>query len=294
VLSQLVELWDDPGAKEKRQLAKAIKALQKAEQRKALATIIMTDIHAREDAALVPDSVLDFLCGPWAQVIAHARMADKTGADDPGHFAQLIDGLMWSAQPNLTCKKISTLTRLVPQLLNRLREGLTTIDYPPHRTSGFFEVLMHLHQRGFKPDAEIAPPAESRRSRHETNASAPFGENDGLWIAPLEARASGFIDLSTNPQPLPAPEALDELVVGSWVALMAEGSWTRTRLTWTSPNATLLLFTDALGYMQSLTRKSCEQLVATGQLQIISLDPIEDALDAVVEAAMHNSVDVRV
>ena len=294
VLSQLVELWDDPGAKEKRQLAKAIKALQKAEQRKALATIIMTDIHAREDAALVPDSVLDFLCGPWAQVIAHARMADKTGADDPGHFAQLIDGLMWSAQPNLTCTKISTLTRLVPQLLNRLREGLTTIDYPPHRTSGFFEVLMHLHQRGFKPDAEIAPPAESRWSRDEINGSTPFGGNEGLWIAPLEARASGFIDLSTNPQPLPAPEALDELVVGSWVALMAEGSWTRTRLSWTSPNATLLLFTDALGYMQSLTRKSCEQLVATGQLQIISLDPIEDALDAVVEAAMHNSVDVRV
>jgi hypothetical protein len=293
VLGHLAELWDAPGAKEKRQLAKAIKALQKAEQRKALATVIMADIHARKDAALVPDAVLDFLCGPWAQVIAHARMTDKSGVDDPGHFAQLIEGLMWSAQPHLTRKKVTTLTRMVPQLLNRLREGLATIDYPPHKTSGFFEVLMHLHQRGFKPDAVAAAEPLAKRPRHDVSAAALLSGNDSLWVAPLEARASGFIDLSTDAPPLPARNALDELVVGSWVALMAEGSWTRTRLSWTSPNTTLLLFTDALGYMQSLTRRSCEQLFAAGQLQVISVHPVEDALDAVAAAAMHNSVDIR-
>ncbi len=293
VLGKLVELWDDPGAKEKRQLAKAIKALQKAEQRKALATVIMTDIHARKDAALVPDAVLDFLCGPWAQVIAHARMSDKSGADDPGHFAQLIEGLIWSAQPHLTRKKVATLTRLVPKLLNRLREGLATIDYPPHKTSGFFEVLMHLHQRGFKPDAGTPAPPQTNKQRNAASAAAHLSDNDSLWVAPLEARASGFIDLSTDASPLPTRNALDQLAVGSWVALMAEGSWTRTRLSWTSPNTTLLLFTDALGYMQSLTRRSCEQLFAAGQLQVISVHPVEDALDAVAAAAMLNSVDIR-
>ncbi len=293
VLSQLVGLWDDPDGKEKRQLAKAVKALQKAEQRKALASTIVADMLARPDAALVPDAVLDFLCGPWAQVIAHARMADKSGADDPGHFAQLIEGLMWSAQPHLTRKKVPTLTRLVPQLLSRLREGLATIDYPPHKTSGFFEVLMHLHQRGFKPDAAAASPPVARRPRDAASMSAHLSGNDGLWVAPLEARASGFIDLSTDVLPLPQRTAIDELVVGSRVALMAEGSWTRTRLSWTSPNTTLLLFTDALGYMQSLTRRSCEQLFATGQLRIISAHPVQDALDAVVQTAMHNSVDIR-
>jgi hypothetical protein len=293
VLTQLVERWDDPGAKEKRQLAKAIKALQKAEQRKALAAVIMTDIHARKDAALVPDAVLDFLCGPWAQVIAHARMTDKSGADDPGHFAQLIEGLMWSAQPHLTRNKVPTLTRLVPQLLNRLREGLATIDYPPHKTSGFFEVLMHLHQRGFKPDTGTAAAPLTHKPRDAASKAAHLSGSDSLWVAPLEARASGFIDLSSEVPPLPARNALDELVVGSWVLLMAEGSWTRTRLSWTSPNATLLLFTDALGYMQSLTRRSCEQLFAASQLQVISVNPVEDALDAVAAAALHNSVDIR-
>ena len=294
VLGQLVALWDDSGAREKRQLAKAIKALQKAEQRKALATIIMADIHARKDAALVPDAVLDFLCGPWAQVIAHARMADQTGTDDPGHFAQLIEGLMWSAQPHLTRKKVLTLTRLVPQLLNRLREGLATIDYPPHKTSGFFEVLMQLHQRGFKPDdATAAASPAMNKARDPKGTSARQSESHGLWIAPLEARASGFIDLSSDVQPLASQAPIDELAVGSWVALMAEGSWTRTRLSWTSPNATLLLFTDALGYLQSLTRRSCEQLFALGHLRVISVRPVEDALDAVAQSAMFNSVDIR-
>ena len=294
VLGQLVELWDDPGAKEKRQLAKAIQALQKAEQRKVLATIITADVHSRADAPLVPDAVLEFLCGPWAHVVAHARMVDKSGAADPGHFAQLIDDLMWSAQPHLTCKQVSTLTSLVPQLLNRLREGLATIDYPPHKTSEFFEVLINLHQRGLKANAEIAPPPQVRAPPEEAGASPVGGANNGLWIAPLEARASGFIDMATEHQPVPPRNILDELTVGSWVALMAEGSWTRTCLSWTSHDATLLLFTDALGYMQSLTRKACEQLFVTGQLRLISLDPVEDALDAVVETAVRNSVDIRV
>ena len=293
VLSQLVSLWDDPAGKEKRLLAKAIKALQKAEQRKALASTIVTEIYARPDAALVPDAVLDFLCGPWAQVVAHARMSDKSGADDPGLYVQLIDGLMWSAQPHLTRKKVSTLTRMVPKLLGRLREGLATIDYPPHKTSEFFELLMHLHQRGFKPDEASAAPTLAAMPRDAARTAARLSANEGLWVAPLEARASGFIDLSTDAQPLPAQTTMDELAVGSWVALMAEGSWTRTRLSWTSPNATLLLFTDALGYMQSLTRRSCERLFATGQLRVIALHPVEDALDAVAQAAMRNSVDIR-
>ena len=120
-----------------------------------------------------------------------------------------------------------------------------------------------------------------------------LGGQDALWVAPLEALASGFLDLTTEQQPLAPPAPADALQVGIWVALMAEGGWTRTRLAWTSPNATLLLFSDALGYLQSLTRTAYEQLFAAGQLRIISADPVEDALDAVAQRAMRNSVDIR-
>ena len=77
------------------------------------------------------------------------------------------------------------------------------------------------------------------------------------------------------------------------MALLAEGSWTRTRLAWASANGSLLLFSDALGFIQSLSRRACEQLHGQGHLRIISTDPVEDALDAVASTALRNSVDIR-
>ncbi len=284
-LGHLVDIWNDRTGRDKRQLSKAVKALQKAEQRNALAQTIVADIRARPDVALVPEPVLEFLCGPWAQVVAHARMSDHSGADDPGHYAGLIEDLVWSAQPHLTRGSIPVLTRLVPKLLTRLREGLATITYPPRSTSEFFEVLMNLHQRGFKPDVDTGVPAAPRAAR--------LSPADLPWLAPLEARASGFIELATDVQPLLAAAPARWLAVGDWVALLAEGSWSRTQLTWASPSVSLLLFTDALGYMQSLSSQSCEQLFAAGQLRVISTDPVEDALDAVAQTALRNSVDIR-
>ena len=291
-LARLAQLLDDQDAREKRQVDRAVRALRKAQQRNALAATLAMDVLARPEAALVPDAILDFLCGPWAQVVAHARMADRSGDADPGHYIGIVDDLLWSAQPHLTRQKVASLTRLVPKLLAQLRAGLATIDYPAQKTSQFFEVLMQQHQRGFKPDATTAQPAQ-RQGRDALERRQTQLGRESAWIAPAEARASGFIDLETPPAPLPGPVPLEGLKVGAWVALFAEGGWTRTRLCWVSENGALLLFSDALGYLQSLARTACEGLLMAGKLRLIAEDPVEDALDAVARAAVRNSVDVR-
>ena len=53
-------------------------------------------------------------------------------------------------------------------------------------------------------------------------------------------------------------------------------------------HTTLLLFSDALGYMQSLTRRACEQMFADGQLRLLTADPVEDALAAAAAARSHS------
>jgi hypothetical protein len=122
----------------------------------------------------------------------------------------------------------------------------------------------------------------------------PAALGDSVWLAPTEALVSGFIDLETKLRPAaPGPVPVDAFQPGAWVTLLAEDGWTRTRLIWASPQSTLLLFSDALGYMQSLTRRACEQMFADGQLRIVCADPVEDALDAVAQTAMQNSVDIR-
>jgi hypothetical protein len=89
-------------------------------------------------------------------------------------------------------------------------------------------------------------------------------------------------------------EALDELPLGSWIELQSKGQWSRTQLTWSSPHGTLFLFTNSVGATQSMTRRSRDKLVASGQLRLISGQPVvEEALDAVAKVALRNSLDSK-
>jgi len=288
-LSRLVDFWDAPGGAERRRLERAVEALKEAEQRNALAATIVGDIQGRTDLAQLPRAVFDFLCGPWAQVVAQARIRDRSVAVDPGDYAQTIEDLLWSAQPHLASRNRAALAQLVPQLGQRLQEGLASIAYPEAGSAAFFEVLDSLHRQGLDATAAPAAPAPAFQ---DTGAPAP-APGESVWLAPTEALASGFIDLDTAHRSVRPPVDVDAFHPGLWVMLLADDGWTRTCLIWASPGRTLLLFSDALGYMQSLTRKACEHMFVDGQLRIISGDPVADALDAVAQTAMRNSVDIR-
>jgi hypothetical protein len=296
-LARLVAVWDEPASRERRQIARAVNALQQAEQRTALAAIMVREVLARPDAALVPSSVLDFLCGPWAQVVAQARITDRSGVDDPGGYAGLIDELMWSAQPALTSQDVPALRRMLPRLQQVLQQGLATIECPEPQTQEVFAALAQLHQRGLDQrglDQQAFADTENQgQSTAHVPAHSRWDASDSAWLVPSEARVSGFIDMPLDAVTVPDAALSGQLVVGAWVALKAEGSWSRTRLAWTSANGSLLLFVDALGFIQSLSRRACEQLHAQDHLRIISTDPVEDALDAVARTALRNSVDIR-
>ena len=287
-LERLVSLLDDPDGRDGRRLGKAMEALRQAEQRNILAETIVAEVQDRADAQDTDPLVRGFLCGPWAQVVAHARIADSTGAADPGDYAQNIEEVLWMASERSAAVPRATRKQRLNALMERLRTGLASIAYPQVDASAVFERLAQA-QTG----SAIQPPVAETTSGSLGNTKQ-MGL-DSFWLVPTEAQASGFIDLSSVLQPLSDASAgpMDVLVVGVWVALQAEGGWTRTRLSWTSPNGSLLLFSDALGFMQSLSNRSCQQLFAAGQMRVISNDPVEDALDGVAEAALRNSVDVR-
>lgn len=288
-LERLVSLLDDPQGRDNRRLGKAVEALRQAEQRNILAETIVAEVHHRADAQGADPLVLGFLCGPWAQVVAHARMADTKGADDPGDYAQAIEEVLWMASERSAAVPPAIRTQRLNALLEHLRAGLASIAFAQADAEAVFERLAQL-----QTSRVVQSPAAN-------TASGSLGDTrqldiDSFWLAPTEAQASGFIDLSTAMQALAGTPSgpVDALTVGVWVALRAEGGWTRTRLCWLSPGGSLLLFSDALGFMQSLSERSCHQLFAADHLRILSNDPVEDALDAVAETALRNSVDVRV
>lgn len=305
-LTSLMRVWDDATVRAERsqKVDSAVAVLKFAEQRNLLADKLVADMQALVALRQVPQSLVDFLCGPWAQVMACAQLKDPAGADDPGGYKALTSKLLWSAQPELTHRHIDKLTKLVPQLLLGLREGLRLIDYPPSKTSVFFDVLMKLHQQAFQPMAR--GPAPSGRAGLLASLL-----DDDHWVAPAEAKASGFLALSDGQavgQPLAAditpawvPDEPDVVIsdlgalsVGSWVELQVKGAWTRTQLSWVSPQRTMYLFTSVQGNTQSMSQRMLERLFGLGQLRVVSEQSMVDrALDAVVHTAMLNSLDLR-
>ena len=222
-------------------------------------------------------------------------------------------------QPELTRANTGQLARLLPKLLPKLREGLASIDYPADRTEAVFELLMQLHQQAFTPGPRVAAPATTAPAAAAPMATpaaepaqpAPLDDDDP-WVAPSEARESGYIDISQSPESEgadTAPEAAPEtapgnaappqlpsstITVGTWVNLQVAGQWERTQLSWIGSHGNLFLFTSASGRTQSMTLRLLHRLLQQGALQVLAEQTVVDnALNAVAQTAMQNSVESR-
>jgi len=317
VLLVLREAWHVSAQQRERAREDAVRVLQHAEQRNLLAEKIARQIDSHPDSARVPEVVIDFLCGPWAQVVAQARILGGANSGAADKYQALISAMLWSAHPELTRKNITKLTRLVPLLLNTVRDGLDTIRYPATKTSAFLEALMGLHQLAFRSAGKPVEKATQPAAPRLPGARAHLLEGDNPWVAPEEASVSNFMEFPEHQAALALPildappatiasvpatsevaavktadAALDELPLGSWVELQTNGQWVRTQLTWASPHGTLFLFTSVFGTTQSMTRRSRDKLVANGCLRLVSAQTVVGgALDAVAQIALRNSLD---
>ncbi len=306
-LYNLNNMWSEQLVQLQQSVQQAMRVLNRAEERNLLAEKICASLEQIPDMQRVPAPVVDFLCGPWSQVMAAAELNNTEGAEDPGGYKGLVNLLLWSAQPDLTRQDLGKLTKLVSKLLSKLREGLSLIDYPSLKTSVFFDALMKLHQQAFRP------PIEEAAASGKTAAISLLG-NHKHWLAAEEAKVSGFMDLADETpgrQPVKRPlhaagplldsviplasqmaPELDGLIAGAWVEIAIKGVWQRSQLTWISPQRTMYLFTGAHGQTQSMTRSSVEHLMANNALRLVAEHSMVDGeLDEVVHTAMLNSLD---
>jgi len=272
--------WDDAQPRGHGRRERAMRALLRAEQRNLLAERIGQQVLARPDAQAAPREALAFLTGPWAQVLAQARLTDTTGAEDPRGYGWVVTAVLWSVQPALA-------PRLADQqalLARRIQEGLASIDHLPADTRRWQDLLAALR------DLALSSAAGSSVRAGE---AADVPRRIDTWLAPLEMHESGFVpDASMAPGADSETDALPvrELAVGSFVDLLGD-RWERWQLAWASPQGLLFLFTHASGSTRSMTRRKLEEMLGRGTLRLVSAQPIlEGALDAVAHAAWRNSL----
>jgi hypothetical protein len=279
-LSALQEAWEEAQPRGRRNRERAVRALVWAEQRNLLAERIGRQILERPDVAGAPREAVAFLTGPWAQVMAHARLGDGTGDEDPGGFGWVVQIVLWSVQPALASRVVGQHRTLV----KRIDQGLASIDYLPGDTDRWQNLLSALR------DLALSTASGSFLRVAEPEA-AP--DKVDTWLAPIEMHESGFVPDSKIPlgSTISEPDTLpsQELAIGAFVDLMSDG-WERWQLTWASPHGLLFMFTHASGATRSMTRRKLQSMLSHGTLRLVSAHPVvEGALDAVARAAWRNS-----
>ncbi|RYX92738.1 MAG: DUF1631 family protein [Comamonadaceae bacterium] len=218
-LQQLEAAWAEQDRDTSGAQHQMLQAMQFAEERQAKADQIAWDMSARPDLDGVPAVVLDFLYGPWALAMAHARMIDTTDAIDPMGFSSVITDLIWSVKIEFTLRQPAKLVEMIPPLLKELHAGLSLLGRDPREDEAFFERLMRLHRPALrlrraknKRDAEEsgAVPLEDLEAQPATAEQRKAKAAALPWLARNELDAAGFEDtLPTAPgqlaEDLPEP-----------------------------------------------------------------------------------------
>lgn len=319
LLDHLQQQWggQDQGARQKRE--EAARALLHAEQRNLLAQKLATEFTQLLDGLDVADFVRDFLRNAWAQVVADAQLSCEDGSSDPHGYRALVDDLVWSVQKSSAQRgRARRLVQMIPGLLQRMREGLQRIGYPPEMTQRFFDHLITLHRDAVQEGRDRATNKAADAAWSEESQFTDSAVE--MWLDGVEVQESGYVDfdklpdggVDTDIEKVAAPEApeqeeasrevpgedsmaglrSDELRVGTWVEILIRGEWVRAQLTWCSPHATLFMFTSVGGAAHSMSRRTLDKLRSGDQLRVVADRPVVDeALDQVAQAALKNSLD---
>ena len=315
-LADLKTRWtaDDQAHEQREQ--RQLETLNHAERRQELADQIAWEISLRPDVFGAPGIVLDFLYGPWSLAIASAELQHPEGGPDPQGYRKVIGQLLWSTHSQVTLRQPSQLFQIVPGMLMSLRQGLEGLGKSPEETQTFFDALLKFHEPVLKlrrmrarvdgqatapvPEATIedkqaletllapASPAQQKPTPPEQPwigarelASAGFSETlplSGAASADAPDTAAGTLAASETPEEADDdPSALlHRLTKGSWVDLFSGGEWLRAQLVWSSQKASLFMFTSHAGRAHTMTRRSCEKLMAKRWLRPVEARPVMD------------------
>ncbi len=193
VLKKLEKQWTVLDAQELATREEAARALMHAEQRNMLAQYLAQEFRANAEGVDVPHAVVDFTCGPWAQVVAEAQLRCTDGTSDPQGYHELVAELYWSVQPRVAKRNRKRLVQIIPAMLGKLRQGLHLIEFPPEMITDFFTTLIAMHEAALegRPKAAVVQVASQVQDDAVEQA---MGEDTGQETSEETTEDAGLTD----------------------------------------------------------------------------------------------------
>ena len=142
---------------------------------------------------------------------------------------------------------------------------------------------------------QAAELAESITADSQTGEPSAAGDPENITLVhlpddPLAMPSSHDIAHRSEQVKEQAALTLSRLKTGSWVDLYSKRQWLRAQLIWASSHATLFMFISHGGQPHSMTKRSCEKLIAQRLFRPVDTQGVvAQALGAVVDAAAAQS-----
>jgi len=246
----------------------------------------------------MPEVMADFFRTQWVQVLQNIAVA--VGEDSPAwkDALQLIPDLAESIVPKKKPEERMALISALPSLLSRLNRGLDLVGTDKTARRPFFDTLVTLHTAALKGEPVAATPSKARAEApaaptpEKTPAPAP---NEGDLVV-TRSMANGVeveevtlvgAQVTWRADDRDIARQVAELKRGDWVEFhQEEGPHSRERLTWTSPQRHLLVFSNHRAAKAiSIAPEALIKMIRQGRASIVrDTSMFERAMSGVLES----------
>ena len=249
----------------------------------------------------VPSHIADFLTRKYPLVMKRALLGGGTGGVAWALATQTLSDLLWTMTPKATPEERQRMVGLLPDLLRRLNAFFDKVGVPQDEKAPFIDALAQQHSKVIKgvrkvvdkkPLAEKRDKTETAKDGRETLDMSPLGlpvsgvvvsqnmaptvvvtrivQEDGVEIETMSV--SGRTAGSRPARNL----SVSAIKRGDWVEFLAEnGDSLRARLSWTSPQRGVMLFTNPQSSKAvSISPEAMAIQLKRGQAKILGDDPM--------------------
>jgi hypothetical protein len=157
---KLRALATEEDAREKTEVDKAAKEVEKREKLALARNAAQEAIKERFDEEKVPRSVLDFLLKHWVKHLLVTHLQGGMESDAWKTAVETMDLLIWSVHPKTDPLQRKKLASSVPTLLKNLTKGMQAAGVEDTARTAFFAELMKLHTAVLKAGGDIIDDAK--------------------------------------------------------------------------------------------------------------------------------------
>jgi hypothetical protein len=266
--------------------ADAIARLEELSRRDQLQARYRQRISAQVMDMNLDRSVLDFLVGPWVEVVAAGVV--RFGEDSPQAMGLLAvaPALARSVQPLRNDAERQERLRELPALVQRIQNGLALIGWPAEQRQHLLDMLSARHAAMLRqrPMAQGEPSPEEivRRMREEAlePQASSAGPDSLIDLGSLETVPAPLMP-EPQAEPEPVPSWWRHLQPGQWLRAFLRGQWRQLRLLWISRDGRYLLLAGQPGQRFSVALAALERLA--GENLAEPLEP-RNALERAVDS----------